>query len=54
MWQVFRTEEPWNHAESFRAELAGIIMDTLNGRNDCKLSGLTHDETERLIHNLMK
>ena len=51
-WEAFRKEEPWNHCESFRDEMLNILMDTINGRNDCELIGMTPNETERIINKL--
>ena len=48
-WNTFRTEEPWNHSESFKCELHNIIMDTINGRNNCDVIGMTPAETEGYI-----
>ena len=44
-WELFRSEEPWNHAEDFMTELYEILMATVNGRNDCDVVGLTPAET---------
>lgn len=43
-WKQFRSEEPWNHADTFRTELYEILMATINGRNDCQVDGLTTRE----------
>ena len=48
-WNTFRNEEPWNHAESFKCELHNIIMDTINGRNNCDVVGMTPNEIEGYI-----
>lgn len=45
----FRSEEPWNHAMSFRVELFNILMATVNGRNDCEVFGMTGPELSRFI-----
>lgn len=44
-WKQFKEEEPWNHADDFMSELYVILMDTVNGRNDCDIVGLTPSET---------
>lgn len=44
-WQTFRTDDPFNHADDFTTELYEILMATVNGRNDCDISGLTPTET---------
>ena len=48
-WQVFRTEDPDNHTESFKIEFFEILMATINGRNDLDILGLTHREVSNLI-----
>ena len=53
-WKAFRTEEPWNHAESFSAEWFEILMATINGRNDCEIVGPTADELDRYIRRIRK
>lgn len=53
-WMVFRSAEPWNHADDFRTELFEIIMATVNGRNDCDVVGLTPDELRRFTAKLRK
>ena len=45
----FRSEEPWNHAYSFRVELFNILMATVNGRNDCEVESMTGPELSRFI-----
>lgn len=44
-WQEFRAEDPVNHSDDFTTELYVILMDTINGRNDCDIVGLTPTET---------
>ena len=44
-WQTFRAEDPYNHADDFTTELFVILMDTVNGRNNCHIAGLTPTET---------
>lgn len=53
-WQLFRKEEPWNHAESFSAELFEILMASVNGRNDCNIIGMTASEIDKYITKLRK
>ena len=53
-WKAFRTEEPWNHAENFRTEIFGILMATVNGRNNMEIIGMTDKETDRLINRIRK
>ncbi len=48
-WQVFRAEDPENHAESFRIEFFEILMATINGRNDLEILGLTSREVSNII-----
>ena len=48
------TDEPWNHAIDFKTELFILLMDTINGRNDCDIVGPTPKETERIILKLRK
>jgi hypothetical protein len=43
-YDVFRLADPHNHAKTFTRELASIITDTLNGRNDLSIIGLTDME----------
>lgn len=50
----FKAEEPWNHCEDFRAELFGILMASVNGRNDLSIIGLTSREVSRYITRLRK
>lgn len=47
-WEMFREEDPENHAENFKTELFEIMMATINGRNDLEFLGLTHKEINRL------
>ena len=48
----FRKDDPWNHAENFRAELYGILMAAINGRNDFNIIGPTPAEISRIIMKL--
>ena len=48
-WEVFRQEDPDNHAQDFRTEIFEILMATINGRNDLEIIGPTHRETGNLI-----
>ena len=43
-WAKFKEEEPENHAEQFTTEFYVILMDTINGRNDIEIIGLTPNE----------
>ena len=49
MWQAFRATDPENHAQTFSAELTAILMDTVNGRNDCMIPDMTPDDVERYV-----
>lgn len=53
-WQEFRAEDPENHADNFMTELYVILMDTVNGRNDCDIVGLTPTETSDYIITIRK
>ena len=44
-WRTFKAEDPVNHADDFHTELFVILMDTVNGRNNCHIAGLTPTET---------
>ena len=48
-WEVFRAEDPENHAPDFKMELLEILMATINGRNDLDIIGMTPKETSRFI-----
>ena len=48
-WREFREEDPVNHADDFTTELYVLLMDTINGRNDCDIVGLTPTETSNYI-----
>lgn len=52
----FKAEDPENYEqyENFTAYLPVLMMDTINGRNDLEIVGLTPDEIERLINALFK
>ena len=52
-WQVFRAEDPENHAASFKMELFEILMATINGRNDLDIIGMTPEETSKFIMRLL-
>ena len=54
LWKKFRSEDPSNHAETFKTEWYNILMATINGRNDLIVSGLTPKETSNYIINLRK
>ena len=47
-WQVFRAQEPENHAPDFKTEVFEILMATINGRNDLEILGMTHREISSL------
>lgn len=47
-WQVFRAQEPENHAPDFKTELFEILMATINGRNDLEILGMTRREISSL------
>lgn len=53
-WKAFRKEEPWNHAENFRTEIFGILMATVNGRNNLEIIGMTAKETSGLINRIRR
>lgn len=46
--------EPWNYANNFKAQLFVLMMDTINGRNNCDIIGPTPKETDRIIFKLRK
>ena len=52
----FKAEDPENYEqyETFSVYLPVLMMDTINGRNDLEIVGLTPDEIERLIGTLFK
>lgn len=43
-YSVFSVADPDNHAATFQLELVNIIVDTINGRNDITIVGLTDNE----------
>ena len=51
-WAQLRSEDPDNHAESFRIEFFEILMATINGRNDLEIVGLTPREVSNYIISL--
>lgn len=51
-WNLFRSEEPWNHADNFKTELVEIILATVNGRNDMEIIDMTPAEVSRYCLNL--
>lgn len=51
-WEVFRAEDPENHAESFQIEFFEILMATINGRNDLEIIGMTPQEVSNYIISL--
>ena len=51
-YQTLRQDEPWNHGDNFRAELLETLLATVNGRNDCEISGMTARELDRYIRKL--
>ena len=53
-WQVFKAEDPINHAETFKRELFEIIDATLRGRNDLEIICLTPAEVFNVYTKLMK
>ena len=53
-WQVFRSEDPYNHAGDFMTEFFEILMATINGRNDLDIIGTTPAETSRYVIRLRK
>ena len=53
-WEVFRKEDPYNHAGDFTTELFEILMATINGRNDLEITGLTPREISNVIIRLRK
>ena len=44
--------EPYNHAETFTAEMFVLLMDTINGRNNCKTMFFTPREVSNIIDRL--
>lgn len=52
----FKAEDPENYEQyaSFTAYVPVLMMDTISGRNDLEIIGLTPDEIERLINALWK
>lgn len=53
-WQEFRTEDPQNHADSFGRELLAIIDDTIQGRNDFEIIGMTPQELDGFLLGLVE
>ena len=51
-YQTLRQDEPWNHRDNFRTELLETMLATVNGRNDCEITGLTARELDRYIRKL--
>lgn len=49
---LFKTDDPLNHAETFKTELFEILMATINGRNDCDVAGLLPAELTRYINRI--
>lgn len=52
MWKQFKAEDPENHKNTFPDELLTIILDTVNGRNDLDISGLTMREVTNVVRKL--
>ena len=48
-WLTLSEDEPENHADDFMTEMFCILMDTVNGRNDCDVVGLTPSELNNYI-----
>ena len=48
-WEVFRAEDPENHAGSFQIEMLEILMATINVRNDLEIIGMTSREVSNYI-----
>lgn len=48
-YEALRRTEPENHQSTFKAELLEILLATVNGRNDCEITGLTAREVNRYI-----
>lgn len=53
-WKVFRSEDPQNHADCFGQELLEIIDDTIRGRNDCEIIGMTPQELDGFLLGLVE
>ena len=51
---IFKSEDTYNHAETFKTELFEILMATINGRNDMDIIGMTPPEITRFILKLKK
>ena len=48
-WLTGRIEDPVNYEEDFITEMYVILMDTINGRNNCDVIGLTPSELNNYI-----
>jgi len=48
-WKEFRTDDPYNHADSFKTEMFEILMATINGRNDIDIVGMTPNEISNYV-----
>ena len=48
-WLTLSEDEPENHADDFITEMYVILMDTINGRNNCDVIGMTPSELNNYI-----
>ena len=48
-YDLYKYEDPWNHARNFKTELYEILMASVNGRNDFDIVGPTPAEVFRYI-----
>lgn len=53
-YQIFKKEDPENHANDFSTELFEIVLATINGRNDFEIIGFTPKEIEHIIFRIKK
>jgi len=53
-WKTNSADDPDNYGDHFLPYMCNVIMDTINGRNDLDIVGLTHKEINNITLKLLK
>ena len=48
-WEEMRAEDPDNFSPNFTEYMFSFLMDTINGRNDLEIIGLTGKEISNIV-----
>lgn len=51
-WLYLKKTDPWNYDESFKRYMLGVVLATINGRNNLEICEITPREVSNLVKRL--